>query len=309
MLAGKQRQEGATSMTTPNTPDPIDRRAVLEAIAAERECAEYAALDSLDDLTDTIATLPACPVDSTSEPQPAMAVAGLVDETSLYEDNEIILEVGGVAPPKPDLTQRISARLQSLRTALTTLAAQLTQAEARAERAERAEDDRHVTCVYCGHQYEDGTPESQDARLTAHIKQCEKHPMRELEAEIFLLRACCDSKCVDALGVLMEALDTWNGENPWLGVCASVALLQGKATTASNERDHLAARLAEVERDRDHYKTQALLDEVARLRELVAQCVEAMEQTYEVSDYPANGKSPCDRAIKAARARLQGDAP
>ncbi len=55
--------------------------------------------------------------------------------------------------------------------------------------------------------------------------------------------------------------------------------------------------------------TQALLDEVARLRELVAQCVEAMEQTYEVSDYPANGKSPCDRAIKAARARLQGDAP
>jgi hypothetical protein len=43
--------------------------------------------------------------------------------------------------------------------------------------------DRVVTCVSCGYQYETGTPQSQDERLTAHIKVCEKHPMRVLEKE------------------------------------------------------------------------------------------------------------------------------
>jgi hypothetical protein len=48
--------------------------------------------------------------------------------------------------------------------------------------------DRVVTCVYCGHKYEDGTPESQDKRLTDHIKVCPKHPMREAEAKILELQ-------------------------------------------------------------------------------------------------------------------------
>lgn len=42
---------------------------------------------------------------------------------------------------------------------------------------------RVVTCVYCGHKYEKGTPQSQDDRLTAHIKECPKHPMRKVEKE------------------------------------------------------------------------------------------------------------------------------
>jgi len=40
-----------------------------------------------------------------------------------------------------------------------------------------------VTCVYCGHEYPDGTPASQHERLTAHIRVCDKHPMRPLESE------------------------------------------------------------------------------------------------------------------------------
>ena len=44
--------------------------------------------------------------------------------------------------------------------------------------------DRVVTCVYCGHEYPDGTPTSQDEKLTEHIKVCEKHPMRELESQL-----------------------------------------------------------------------------------------------------------------------------
>ena len=40
-----------------------------------------------------------------------------------------------------------------------------------------------VTCVYCGQEYPPGTPTSQHELLTAHIKVCPKHPMRQLEEE------------------------------------------------------------------------------------------------------------------------------
>ena len=45
-----------------------------------------------------------------------------------------------------------------------------------------------VTCVYCGHEYPDGTPTAKHDLLTAHIKVCENHPMREAEARIERLR-------------------------------------------------------------------------------------------------------------------------
>jgi len=41
-----------------------------------------------------------------------------------------------------------------------------------------------VTCVYCGHQYPDGTPTAKHELLTEHIKTCEQHPMREAEHKI-----------------------------------------------------------------------------------------------------------------------------
>ncbi len=45
-----------------------------------------------------------------------------------------------------------------------------------------------VTCVYCGHEYPEGTPTAKHELLTAHIKVCENHPMREAEATISDLR-------------------------------------------------------------------------------------------------------------------------
>jgi len=47
-----------------------------------------------------------------------------------------------------------------------------------------------LTCVYCGHEYQAGTPASgSDVKaLTDHIKICEQHPMREAEATIKKLR-------------------------------------------------------------------------------------------------------------------------
>lgn len=44
-----------------------------------------------------------------------------------------------------------------------------------------------VTCVYCGHEYQDGTPSAKCEALTEHIKLCNKHPMREAERKIDIL--------------------------------------------------------------------------------------------------------------------------
>lgn len=41
-----------------------------------------------------------------------------------------------------------------------------------------------VTCVYCGHQYPEGTPTHQAELLTEHIKSCEYHPLRKSEERV-----------------------------------------------------------------------------------------------------------------------------
>lgn len=46
------------------------------------------------------------------------------------------------------------------------------------------QNDREVTCVYCGQAYPAGTPTHGAAVLTDHIKVCEKHPMRQAEETI-----------------------------------------------------------------------------------------------------------------------------
>lgn len=49
-------------------------------------------------------------------------------------------------------------------------------------------DNTILTCVYCGHQYPDGTPAAKHELLTEHIKVCDKHPMRAAEQKIESLR-------------------------------------------------------------------------------------------------------------------------
>lgn len=50
-------------------------------------------------------------------------------------------------------------------------------------------EKRLITCVYCGHEYPDETPTHGAEVLKEHIKICEKHPMREAEQKINLLRS------------------------------------------------------------------------------------------------------------------------
>jgi len=49
--------------------------------------------------------------------------------------------------------------------------------------------DMILTCVYCGHQYPDGTPAAKHESLNDHIKVCEKHPLREAELKIQRLKS------------------------------------------------------------------------------------------------------------------------
>lgn len=48
--------------------------------------------------------------------------------------------------------------------------------------------NRVVTCAFCGHSFPDGTPVTQDRRLTDHVMVCPKHPMRQTEADNARLR-------------------------------------------------------------------------------------------------------------------------
>jgi hypothetical protein len=45
------------------------------------------------------------------------------------------------------------------------------------------QERRVLTCAFCGAEYPPGTPESNHAALTAHVRVCPKHPMREVERE------------------------------------------------------------------------------------------------------------------------------
>lgn len=48
---------------------------------------------------------------------------------------------------------------------------------------------RTLTCVYCGHEYPQGTPAAGDEVLTKHIAECKAHPMRKVIEQRDLLRA------------------------------------------------------------------------------------------------------------------------
>jgi hypothetical protein len=53
--------------------------------------------------------------------------------------------------------------------------------------------DRVLTCVYCGQAYPPGSPDHGADVLTAHVRVCEKHPMREVETEAKRLRCDLDN--------------------------------------------------------------------------------------------------------------------
>jgi len=61
-------------------------------------------------------------------------------------------------------------------------------------------EQRILTCVYCGMHYPPGTPSHGAQVLTDHIRVCEKHPMRKLEED--------RQKLIMALAGLVGSIDS-----------------------------------------------------------------------------------------------------
>ena len=56
-----------------------------------------------------------------------------------------------------------------------------------------------LRCAFCGESYPPGTPDSNHEALTAHVKVCAKHPMREMEHALELARIYLETSEFDKL--------------------------------------------------------------------------------------------------------------
>jgi len=79
----------------------------------------------------------------------------------------------------------ILARIAALESALAEAQRERDEARAYGERlyAECTGNARDVACAFCSEKFAEGTPRSQNETLTAHVKVCAKHPMRDVERE------------------------------------------------------------------------------------------------------------------------------
>ena len=57
------------------------------------------------------------------------------------------------------------------------------------EAARRYNESLVLRCAFCNAEYPAGAPPTQHEALTAHVKECPRHPMRGVEAERDALRA------------------------------------------------------------------------------------------------------------------------
>jgi len=140
---------------------------------------------------------------------PGARVMGNVTAEQVVSVARTVLSGQGAAVPtsatgvmaETDATRAMAAEIASLRADL----GREQQARAHYETCfERATEEREearawvrritsaervLTCAFCGDAYPPGTPENNDAALTAHVRVCLRHPMREAERERDAARA------------------------------------------------------------------------------------------------------------------------
>lgn len=112
--------------------------------------------------------------------------------------------------------QLSKARVAGLERELTELRTVLAQVQGERDQARKYGEEmykrelascKETFCAYCGSKYPSGTPLHGGKALTAHIKICDKHPMRELEDRMLALTTTC-TRLREALVTLREALVT-----------------------------------------------------------------------------------------------------
>jgi hypothetical protein len=119
---------------------------------------------------------------------------------------------------RPD--PRIVVPLLNAARALLTLALQVPELtrerdDARQWVRDLTSTERVLTCIYCGHAYPPGTPAHGTPVLTAHIEECEKHPLRALRvAARHLARLMETRKQTQADQDAVDAVKLALGETP-----------------------------------------------------------------------------------------------
>lgn len=91
------------------------------------------------------------------------------------------------------------------------------------------------------------------------------------------------------------------------GQIATLTISKGQHSGASKYLDvDLAFKMAQIgaESINNHDR---LVEENAKLREALQECVEALDGSYDVTEWPANGQSRCDIASSKAKLLLIGD--
>jgi hypothetical protein len=115
----------------------------------------------------------------------------ILDETDeirakLNDVSEVDLRIAALTKRTEDAMDRGDATMAELRKRAE--AAEVERDEAREWVRKVTRDSRVLTCVYCAHTYPPGSPTHGAEELTAHIRVCEKHPMRAAERELAELR-------------------------------------------------------------------------------------------------------------------------
>ena len=122
-------------------------------------------------------------------------------------------------------------------------------------------EQRVLTCAFCGAEYPPGTPESNDAALTAHVRVCPKHPMRETEAEVSRLTDALDTAetCRESLRKGLEQASEQIAEMTAEAKVATAEIEQLRDTVHNYKALLAAAESAgrEVCDERDAWKEQA----------------------------------------------------
>lgn len=105
------------------------------------------------------------------------ALSNITDE----EVAQVEADAAFISASRTDVPALCDA-LQEQDEELATVIAEREEARALARRLVATE--RVLTCVYCGEAYPPGSPTHGADVLTAHVKACSKHPLREAEAAI-----------------------------------------------------------------------------------------------------------------------------
>ena len=131
------------------------------------------------------------------------------------------------------------------------------------------DSDRILTCAYCGQAYPPGTPASGVPALTAHIKTCAKHPMRELEEKIDELEHRLETEPVRGA----EAEELRKGIEKLIEAPADCSVCD----CAVDVHGHLAEQLQALLDRVDARDSLAHLEKIDELKKALQACVEALD--------------------------------